>query len=260
MAFGGPSIDRVGLTMALPGNSMITGLLGNALGYRRQDQEALQRLQERMTTAARIDQEPPGGATFRDFQTANLGEGTDLEYRESRWTVGWTTRGRVETRAGNQNNYAGNQGQNRLREYRTDTKATAVLRLDPEEEQPDIESLAQALEQPRRILFIGRKSCTPSGRLFGGFAYGNSALEALLSVPRKDNPGYLPPDMRIQWEDHDPENLPENVKAQRMINLSDQKNWTARVHGGTRTVWTGTVPRTSIPQAEKTEEAYGERK
>ena len=73
MAFGGETIDNLGVIRWFPAASMLTGLLANALGWRRVEAEEHQQLQDRLVFAARIDREPHGGVRLTDFQTAQLG-------------------------------------------------------------------------------------------------------------------------------------------------------------------------------------------
>ena len=73
MAFGGETIDNYGVIRPFPAASMLTGLLANALGWRRVEAQRHQDLQDRLVFAARIDREPHGGLSMRDFQTAQLG-------------------------------------------------------------------------------------------------------------------------------------------------------------------------------------------
>ena len=88
IAFGGETIDNLGIIRWFPATSMLTGLLANALGWRRTERERHQQLQDRLIFAARIDREPAGGVRMTDFQTARLGA------RDA----GWTTRGQPEGR------------------------------------------------------------------------------------------------------------------------------------------------------------------
>ena len=83
MAFGGEIIDNYGVIRWFPSASMLTGLLANALGWRRIERERHQRLQDRLVFAARIDREPATGVRLTDFQTAQLSANDQ----------GWTTRG-----------------------------------------------------------------------------------------------------------------------------------------------------------------------
>ena len=54
MSFGGPQIDQIGPTGRFPTVSQITGLLGNALGYRHNDFGRLQALQDRLSLASAL--------------------------------------------------------------------------------------------------------------------------------------------------------------------------------------------------------------
>jgi len=80
MAFGGVAIDNIGVTDQLPSASLLTGLLGNALGYQRKDAIRLQALQNRLRYAVRADRR---GHALQDFQTAQLAKDDKA----------WTTRG-----------------------------------------------------------------------------------------------------------------------------------------------------------------------
>ena len=86
MSFGGETIDNLGVIRPFPAASMLTGLLANALGWRRIERNRHQQLQDRLVFAARIDRGPHGGLSMRDFQTAQLAANDR----------GWTTRGAPE--------------------------------------------------------------------------------------------------------------------------------------------------------------------
>ena len=73
MAFGGETVDNLGVIRRFPAVSMLTGMLANALGWRRVEGARHQRLQDRLVFAARIDRDPRGGVRLTDFQTAQLG-------------------------------------------------------------------------------------------------------------------------------------------------------------------------------------------
>ncbi|MDE2992718.1 MAG: type I-E CRISPR-associated protein Cas5/CasD, partial [Chloroflexota bacterium] len=174
MAFGGETIDNYGVIRDFPAASMLTGLLANALGWRRIERELHQRLQERLVFAARIDREPAGGVRLTDFQTAKLDKSDQ----------GWTTRGIPEGRAGGANTY--DAPHLRYRDYFADMRVTVALRLEPaaDGDGPTLDDLAAALDEPKRPLFIGRKPCLPSGRLSRGIGNeGNTALAALMGLP-----------------------------------------------------------------------------
>ena len=225
MAFGGESIDNYGVIRPFPSASMLTGLLANALGWRRTEAERHDRLQKRLVFAARIDREPAGGARLTDFQTAKLGAADR----------GWTTRGQPEGRAGGANTYE--SPHLRYRDYWADMRVTVALRLNPEADDPILDQLASALQEPARPLFIGRKPCLPSGRLFNGFADGRTVLEALRNASLKEESKDADT-LRVMWPDG--EGI-EGVDANHRYMLTDQRNWVSGLHGGGRWVCEGVI-------------------
>ncbi len=218
MAFGGMAVDNHGVIEDFPALSMLAGLLGNALGYRRTDREALDRLQARLVFAARRERET-ATPRLRDFQTAQL-EAND---------GGWTTRGRPEGRDGGAGTYKGPHL--RYRDYHVDLKVTIALRLDPADQPPTLDDLAAALDRPARPLFLGRKPCLPSSRLFAGWADGETALAALARVPA-DGPGPF----RVQWPDGEGD---PSVATHRAWRRADRRDWISGLHGGDRAVREG---------------------
>ena len=224
MAFGGETIDNLGVIRPFPAVSMLTGLLANALGWRRIERERHQQLQDRIVFAARIDREPAGRVRMTDFQTAQLAANDR----------GWTTRGQPEGRAGGANTY--NAPHLRYRDYYADMRVTVALRLEPAEDAPTLDDLAAALQEPMRPLFIGRKPCLPSAPLFGDLVEGDTALAALLeAAPAGDGDG----SHRLLWPER--ESL-DGVTAARTYLLTDQRNWVSGLHGGGRWVCEGVTP------------------
>lgn len=229
MSFGGETIDNLGVIRRFPSASMLTGLLANALGWRRIEAQRHQDLQDRLVFAARIDREPASGVRLTDFQTAQLGANDK----------GWTTRGIPDERAGGANTY--NAPHLRYRDYWADMRVTVALRLDPDGEEPTLEDLAEALQEPARPMFIGRKPCLPSVPLFGGFRNSDTALEALLKISIDSKAGKPDSTVRLLWPAKD--GLPdlERVKLNRNEMLTDQRNWVSGLHGGGRAVCYGTA-------------------
>ena len=114
---------------------------------------------------------PAGGVRMTDFQTAQLGANDR----------GWTTRGQPEGRAGGANTY--DAPHLRYRDYFADMRVAVALRLEPAGDEPTLGHLADALQEPKRPLFIGRKPCLPAASLFRHFSErGDTALAALLAT------------------------------------------------------------------------------
>ncbi|MCA1951552.1 MAG: type I-E CRISPR-associated protein Cas5/CasD [Hyphomicrobiales bacterium] len=230
LAFGGVTIDHVGVTRDFPAASMLTGLFANALGYRRSDWMAHQSLQDRLIFAARREREPMVGI-LTDSQNAKL-EKNDR---------GWTTWGVAEERAG----ASYDAPHRRKRDYHMDASVTVVLRLAPPEKpddrtSPDLDALAHALDHPHRPLFIGRKPCLPAGRVVGirhndsslDFVTAPSAYEALRRVPAAS-------EQRAIWpRGEGPE---AGRMADRIVDLPDLRNWRTGLHGGVRQIVEGRI-------------------
>ena len=237
MAFGGEKIDNYGVIRRFPAASMLTGIFANALGWRRIDGEKHRDLQKRLVFAARIEREPASGVRMTDYQTVKL-------YQDDE---GWTTRGKPEGR--NQSSTyrpEGGPGSRRTltwqlyRDYFADMRVCVALRLrdSDDADAPTLDELADALEYPKRPLFIGRKPCLPSASLFGGFAdKGDTCLAALLDTPLA-YPEDAPRSVSMQWPDGEGVDC---VEPYRSLMLTDERNWVSGLHGGGRLVHEGSI-------------------
>ncbi|MFN3629823.1 MAG: type I-E CRISPR-associated protein Cas5/CasD [Casimicrobiaceae bacterium] len=183
MSFGAVVVDQNHPVWRFPGVAMLTGLLGNALGWDHRDTDRLQSLQDRLRYAARWDAEPE---LLTDFQTVDLGQ-------DSMIGTGWTTRGRREDRGQG----AATTGTHiRFRDHWANGVATIALALDDESE-PSLAVLEQALRCPARPLFIGRKPCLPAAPLLLGRRKAEGVRAALAAEPLADigprrRPGRIP--------------------------------------------------------------------
>lgn len=214
LSLGSAAVDQRRPVQRWPATSLLTGLLGNALGCRRDQPAALDRLQQRLRWAARIDR---AGQPFTDFQTAQLDPDDQ----------GWTTRGTVETRAGGRPTYE--SPHIRWRDYRADASLAVALRLDPTDEAPTLGDLAAALQRPARPLFIGRKSCLPSQRLLVGLVEAAHTVAALAHCPLADDaddaPALFCRDPAAAWPG------PEIAH-----HSSDERRFALDVHAGQQTI------------------------
>jgi CRISPR system Cascade subunit CasD len=237
IAFGGETIDNYGVIRDFPALSMVTGLFANALGWDRGDDTLHNLLQERMVMGARLD-DP--GKRLEDYQTA-------LIYEDD---AGWTTNGKAEGRKKSPSYSPMPDGRRgltlqRYRHYHADMNVMVALRLQPAAESPTLEELAIALDKPARPLFVGRKNCLPTGRLFAGWIEADNILSALqLAQPAVSNK------TRAQWPDGEG-HLPD--QQDRMLDVCDERNWTSGVHGGWRPVREGLL--LCVPQDNKEQEA-----
>jgi CRISPR system Cascade subunit CasD len=215
LAFGGEAVDARGVIADFPAASMLTGLLANALGWRRSDRDALARLQVRLHYAARIDRD---GTRLTDFQTVQLRKDDK----------GWTTHGMPEGRAGD----SYNAPHIRQRDYDADKRIVVAVRLDPPDEVPALAALAAALDEPARPLFLGRKPCLPTARICAGIVDAGGLLAALATLPA---PAGTSP--RVLMPANEPRQPGDELRP-----WSDQRNWHSGVHGGTRAVLLRRLP------------------
>jgi len=223
VAFGGETIDNYGVIRDFPALSMVTGLLANALGWRREQAKLHDRLQARLVMGARRESL---AHRLQDYQTALL-------YEDDQ---GWTTFGAPEGRAKSPSYSLQPNGRKaltlqRYRDYHTDLSTLVALRLEPASEIPTLDDLANALDRPARPLFIGRKPCLPSRRIFAGWQEGDTVLQVLqtASLPERAATG-----MRLQWPDGEGQ-----MAGDRLLDLCDERNWHSGVHGGWRPVREG---------------------
>lgn len=244
VSFGAVAIDNYGVIWDFPALSMLTGLFANALGYKRTEGAAHQALQDRLVVASRRDDEPYEGV-LTDVQNVNL-EKSDK---------GWTTCGVPEGRDGG--SYDGPH--RRFRDYLPDALVTVVVTLrSPTVEpvsshaSPSLDDLARALDRPARPLFIGRKPCLPAFPLNAGTIIAKTAHAALTKLPLLAERAQLRQRhvqnfrnvqtsnlLRAQWPaDEGPS---EGQLVDRLVALSDRRNWISGLHGGTRRVVEGRV-------------------
>lgn len=230
IAFGGVTIDHVGVTRDFPAASMLTGLLANALGWERTEWEKHQSLQDRLVFAARRDREDALGL-LTDTQNAQLAKNAPGNGR------GWTTWGEPEERGG----ASYDAPHRRRRDYHMDACVTVALRLEPADQAPELDAVAAALDRPARPLFIGRKPCLPSAPLRQGFVVATTAYQALAKTPVEEKSC----SQRALWPLG--EGPSDGALAHRIIDLADLRNWKTGLHGGVRKVVEGVVEPMGAP-------------
>ena len=217
MAFGGETIDNLGVIRDFPAQSMLTGLIANALGWRREDSAEHDRLQARLVFGARLNR---AGTRLTDFQTAELRKDDK----------GWTTSGEPEGRSGGDKSYKGQHL--RYRDYHADAAVLIALRLDPADESPTLEDVVDALQRPARPLFLGRKPCLPTAPLIAGWCDAPNILTSLQEAV----PLVTSTRQRVLWPAGEGE-----LRGSRQLDVCDERNWTSGVHGGWRPVCEGVL-------------------
>jgi len=220
MSFGSVVVDQINPTWRFPGKSMLTGLLGNALGWDHRDTDRLQALQDRLRFAARWDAEP---VLIQDYQTADLGQDFLVD-------TGWTTRGVVVGRKGDVDRVireTGHYTNIRLRDYWANGVMTVALTVTGEES-PTLDALEAALRTPARPLFIGRKPCLPATPLLLGRREAPGVKAALTAEPLADiGPRRRPKAIPALWPMD--EGAGENTEER-----YDRRDWANNIHRGSR--------------------------
>lgn len=217
ISFGREAIDANGPTRDFPDGSMLTGLIANALGWKRQEAARHQRLQDRLSFGVLIERR---GHDLRDFQTAKLAKSDQ----------GWTTRGAPEGRDGGAGTY--DSPHIRFRHYRADAAILVALHLVDADEEPTIDQIAAAFAEPARPLFIGRKPCLPAGPLCSGIVDAENVVGALRL--QRSGAAELPERYVLALPDASAFDAGQ-VTARETLRLTGRRDWIAGVHAGQET-------------------------
>jgi CRISPR system Cascade subunit CasD len=234
VSFGAPIVDNQGEIQAYPALSMMTGLLGNALGIDHSDASRLERLQERLRYASRQDRR---GRQIQDYQTVDLSKPYMDDGRA------WTTRGELEQRKGGS---ASSGTHIRYRDYWADSVHTVAVTLDFPREAPTLDDLEAAVQHPARPLFLGRKPCLPAGSLFvsrvqaGGLAEALADLSVVPLADRADRGSSV----SMWWPTHPdadepPAGTPLTEDLRRPV--TDRRDWQNQIHTGERWIARGSL-------------------
>lgn len=230
MSFGAPIVDNQGEIQPYPALSMMTGLLGNALGFDHSEFDRLERLQERLRYASRQDRK---GRQIEDYQTVDLSKFYMDDDRA------WTTYGHRESRAGGS---ASGGTHIRYRDYWADAVHTVAVTLDPPDESPKLDALEAAVKHPVRPLFLGRKPCLPADSLFAGRMQVGGLPDALVQAPlharADDGPTYP-----AWWPSHPEADAPfdDSLDEDMRQPVTDRRDWRNQIHVGERWIVNGTV-------------------
>lgn len=230
MSFGAPIVDNRGEINPYPALSMMTGLLGNALGVDHSEFQRLDRLQERLRYASRQDRK---GRQIQDYQTVDLSKSYMDDDRA------WTTRDTLEQRKGGS---ASSGTHIRYRDYWADSVHSVALTLVPADESPTLNEISQALLQPVRPLFVGRKTCLPTESLHTFCMKAESLPEALAQAPlhgrhdeRERHPAWWP-----THPDADPPTS-DAIREEMRQPITDRRDWKNQIHTGERWLAEGTI-------------------
>lgn len=208
-ALQGPRIDGEPQALPIPTVSMVTGIIGSALGLSRRDCSRLQALQDSIHLACVVHRR---GVEVLDYQTADLSK---PHLAGPMWSSGRS----IVIREGSAEAVTGTRQQ--WRPYLADFDMTLVVQIDGDSPYAP-QQILSALSEPARPLFLGRTSCPPEVALSGSVIEATSLEDATEFVARWRRPDlvYLPADRtRTKWGD-----LP--------VSIPGRRDWIADRHSG----------------------------
>lgn len=163
-SWGEPAVGEYRGSHGYPGESALIGLLGAALGLRREDEAAHAALRQGYGFAVGVQST---GKLLRDYHTVQVPGRSSLKGRPHA-----TRRDELRVPKHELNTILS------TRDYRQD--AACLIAVQPREEAPHaLEALAEALKKPRFVLYLGRKSCPPAVPLYPQVIEARSALDAI---------------------------------------------------------------------------------
>ena len=202
-SFVGPKVDGTPQSLPIPARSMITGLIGSALGLRRSDHDTLQAIQDTLRMAVVVHRSK---GELIDYQTADLGK---PYLRGPMWSSGRS----VIVREGIEKEGTRIQS----RPYVMDVDMTVVVQL-ADGAPVTAEEILKALDLPARPLGVGRMNCPPSDRIAGEILEAETFESAVSQIAEGDL--YLPVDaVQMLWGDV-------------LVSIPGTCDWRSRRHGG----------------------------
>lgn len=163
-AWGDTAVGEYRPTANYPSESALIGLLGAALGLDRAEEQRHQSLATELRFAIGVQS---SGRLLRDYHTAQVPGRVQLKNRPHR-----TRRDELCIPKEDLNTILS------TRDYRQDMACLIAIQTTPEATL-QLSDLAQAIQQPKFVLYLGRKSCPPSVPLWPQILEAANALQAM---------------------------------------------------------------------------------
>lgn len=200
-----------------PGESALIGLLGAALGLRREDDAAHAALRRGYGFAVAV---LSAGKLLRDYHTAQVPGQAAMKKRPHA-----SRRDELAVPKEQLNTILS------TRDYRQD--AACLVAVQPGADAPyALDTLAEALKKPRFVLYLGRKACPPAAPLFPLVLEADSAAAAFAAYReayREKSAGgsleELGEIVRIAWGDGVDAGLEADLTALRKDRLIRRQGW-----------------------------------
>ncbi len=191
-----------------PGASALVGLLGAALGVRREDEAAHAALRDGYCFAVGL---VSAGQLLRDYHTAQVPGRTSLKSRPHR-----TRRDELNLPRHELNTILSS------RDYRQNAAWAVAVQALPDAPH-SLDALAEALREPRFVLYLGRKCCPPTAPLAPQVSAAETAHAALNAYLAAAEPTAS---LRsLAWGDGMPAGVTAHLSAPRKDRLIRRQGW-----------------------------------
>lgn len=163
-AWGETAVGEYRPSANYPSESALIGLLGAALGIDRSDEEQHHILRDELFFAIGVQS---AGRLLRDYQTAQVPGRVSLKNRPHH-----TRRDELDMPKEDLNTILS------TRDYRQDAACLVAVQAKSDASL-SLADLAQAIQQPKFVLYIGRKACPPSLPLWPQVIEADNVLQAM---------------------------------------------------------------------------------
>jgi CRISPR system Cascade subunit CasD len=209
-SLSGPRIDTAGDSLPIPTRSMITGIIGAALGVGYDQPDILQKVQDTMRLAVVVHRE---GRVVRDYQTVRMG----LPHMTGpMWWYDGKRLGIMEREGGDpERTITGD------RPLTCDYDATIIVELITGAPF-SVDQILNALRALAHPLCVGQRSCIPSLPIAGETLSAQSLEDGVRLVPTGTT--YLPAECAAKGQFGD-----------LYVSIPAGREWATRQHGGSDT-------------------------
>lgn len=215
-AWGGPAVGESRGSAEYASQSALIGLLGAALGLQRSDEAAHARLRDGLAFAVGM---LCAGSLLRDYHTAQVPPRSALKgrphvTRRQELAVDKTELSTILS----------------SRDYRQNAGCLVAVQARSSSA-PTLDALAAALQAPRFVLYLGRKSCPPAAPLWPQCLDADSAYAAFteyaarLDAARGSLLEPLPRLRQIAFDEHMEAGVPTSLTTLRKDRLIRRRGW-----------------------------------
>jgi CRISPR system Cascade subunit CasD len=208
-AWGDIAVGESRHSFSYPSKSSVMGMIGAALGIPREAEQVHQEIFRAYGFGGKV---LSMGTLLRDYHTVQApSEQRGVRYYTRRDELRFRTPGTLLS----------------SREYRCDALNIVALWMISDTAPYSIEQLARALNRPRFVLYLGRKSCPLSLPVLAEAVQAESLRAALdREFPPIDNQGRLPlHSPQYYWDDTADAGMEPQYRIQRWDNSTSRKRW-----------------------------------